>query len=136
MDSNYDQILIGMSVLGRLFAGSDLEKADTIALVLMGKYDDALDAAFMHTHGEVGRGMSEELKEQYRKHLEMAINNETDKQREISQQEVCEKFMGNNEPHALGTVAELSEKYGLSKSAIRTHKREGTLEAFISERAD
>jgi len=136
MGDKHDQVLVGMSVLGRLYSNDPDEQADTIALVLTGKYDEALEAVFVHTHGDNGKGMGAELKEQYRKHLQIAISNEADRLTEKQQQEACEQFMGNHEPHALGTVAELAEKYGVSKAAIRMHKREDTLEEFINERAE
>jgi len=134
METNADLVFTGMAVLGRIYGGTPDDQAYTIALVLMGKYDDALEAAFVHSHGELGKGMGAELKEQYRKHLQIAINNEATRLEQVSQQEACEKFMGNHEPHALGTTAELAEKYGVSKKAIRKHKQAGTLEAFINER--
>jgi hypothetical protein len=125
-----------MSVLGHLYSPDPTEQANTIAMVLMGKYDEALEAAFVHTHGEAGEGMAAQLKEHYRSTLQDAINQEADKMTKQTQEEACEKFMGNQEPHALGTVAELALKYDVSKTTIRKHKRDGTLEAFISERAD
>lgn len=33
-------------------------------------------------------------------------------------------------PHPLGTVAEICEKYSISKSVVRKMKADGTLEAF------
>ncbi len=136
METKQDLVLTGMSVLGRLYSKDPKKQADTIALVLMGEYDDALEAAFVHTKGEKGRGMGAQLKEQFRATLQQAINKEADRMTKKTQEEACEKFMGNQEPHALGTVTELSEKYSVSKTEIRRLKRTGELEAFVNERSD
>lgn len=136
METKNDLVFTGMAVLGRLYSKDPKEQADTIALMLMDKYDDALEAAFVYTHGEKGKSMGADLKEQYRLTLQAAINQEADKMTKESQEAACEKFMGNQEPHALGTVAELALKYGVSKTEIRKLKRDGKLEDFVNERAD
>lgn len=43
------------------------------------------------------------------------------------------KLKTTNKPHVLGTVAEIAEKYSLSKSEVRRLKAQGTLEQFINE---
>lgn len=44
------------------------------------------------------------------------------------------KIVDGSKPHVLGTVNELAEKYGVSKSEIRRHKAAGTLEQFVLSR--
>lgn len=128
-------VMTGMMVLGKLYSPEPDEQANTIAMLLMGKYDDQLTAAFSHQHGEeAGPKMAAELKEEFRRTLQYAIDKEATKLAHNAQQDACEKFMGNHEPHALGTTAELAEKYGVSKKQIRKMKQAGILEGFINER--
>lgn len=46
------------------------------------------------------------------------------------------KLKTTNKPHVLGTVAEIAEKYGLSKSEVRRLKAQGTLEDFIAKKGN
>lgn len=131
---NHSHVMTGMIVLGKLYSPDPDEQANTIAMTLMGKYDEELQAAFTYTHGESGEGMAEQLKEQFRRTLQKAINDEATRLEQEKQQEACEQFMGNQEPHALGTTAELAERYSVSKKQIRKMKQDGTLQEFIDEK--
>ena len=131
-----DPILVatGMMILGMLYSPDSDEQANTIAHVLIGKYDDEITAAFAHHYGEEeGPKMLGELKAEFRKALQFAIDQEAIKHAYKRAEEAMEQFMGNHDPHPLGTVAELSEKYNVSKKEIRRLKQAGQLEAFINE---
>jgi len=131
---SFAKVATGMVLLGKLYSNNSDEQATTIAYLLMGTYDEELAAAFSHVHGaEAGIKMVAELKETYRQTLQIAINNEADKLTSRRQQEACEKFMGNHEPHQLGTVNELAKRYNVSKAEIRRLKQSGKLEEFVNE---
>ena len=127
-------IAVGMMILADLYSSDEDVQANTIASVLMGKRDTELEAAFRFTHGEAGKDMVEQLKEQYRNVLQQAINQETTRLEQERQQEACEKFMGNHEASPLGTIAELAEEFNMSKKQIRRLKSQGRLEEFVNER--
>lgn len=129
---NHSHVMTGMLVLGKLYSPDPDEQANAIAHVLMGQYDDALEAAFVYTHGDEGKGMAAALKEEYRQTLQKAIDDEATRLEQEKQQEACEQFMGNQEPHTLGTTAELAERYNVSKKQIRKMKQDGTLQEFIN----
>lgn len=40
--------------------------------------------------------------------------------------------LSSNKPHELGTVNEISVKYGISKSEVRRRKQDGTLQEYIN----
>lgn len=46
--------------------------------------------------------------------------------------EIDERLKAQSAPHPLGTTAEISEKYGLSKTAVRKMKADGTLEVYCA----
>ena len=78
--------------------------------------------------------MVAEIKDSFRAVLQKAIDNESARLMQQQQEEALEKFMGNHEPHPMGTVADLAEEFGISKKHIRRMKQDGTLEDFINER--
>jgi DNA invertase Pin-like site-specific DNA recombinase len=45
-------------------------------------------------------------------------------------QEMLNQMRKNQQPHEMGTVAEIAAKYGISKSEVRRRKADGTLEAL------
>ena len=129
--SNATLVFQGMLYLSDLYQGEDEVKAKTIGHLLIGDIDDEIKAAFTHVHGEeAGALMLDQIKDAFRELLQYAIDKETERQED----ERCEKFMGNHEPHELGTVAELSEEFGVSKKHIRRLKQQGRLEEFVNER--
>jgi len=137
-DENPRLVAIGMMVLGMLTDTDDPQvQGAAIAKMLTGAHDESLIAAFEHVEdSDAALQTLVELKDSYRKALQTAIDEawkDKDTQGKVSAEEAVDKFMGNNEPHILGTVTELAEKYGISKSNIRRLKREGQLEAFIDD---
>jgi hypothetical protein len=134
-ERNYSLIATGMVAIGMLYSTDPEEQANTIAQVLLGKYDDEIAAAFAYHHGdEAGTKMLTELKDEFRKTLQFAFDKEADRLKAQQVEDAAEQFMGNHEPHPLGTVSELSEQYNVSKKEIRRLKQSGQLEAFVNER--
>lgn len=133
MNKDHELVSEGAVILAKLYSPEPIEQANTIANVLIGKHDDAIVAGFAHFHGEeAGQRMLDELKTEFRSALQFAISKEVKEHDRIRAEEAAEQFMGSHEPHALGTVAELSEKYGVSKKHIRKLKQSGGLEDFIN----
>ena len=133
---DHKAVMVGMIILGKLYSANADEQGNAIAGLLIGEYDHELTHAFAYKSDmETGIKQLAELKDAFRKTLQMAINQEAERSQRRAAYEACEKFMGNQEPHALGTTAELAEKYSVSKKQIRKMKQDGTLEEFINAKS-
>lgn len=51
----------------------------------------------------------------------------------VRKAEVLQELKSHNQPSEFGTVAEISAKYGISKSEVRRRKAEGTLHELIQK---
>ena len=78
------------------------------------------------------------LKQRVRGHLQMAFNQSTRREESndfLRQKEAIKKatnsFKAQHKASELGTVSDISEKYGLSKKKVRELKRDGKLEEYI-----
>lgn len=74
----------------------------------------------------------ERIKDQFRREIQ-GLFDLADKQEAAEAKEAKDKIMKDlHSPSTFGTVAEISAKYGVSKSDVRKHKAAGTLEQLIN----
>lgn len=125
----------GMAILSNLLSTNDVIKGDAVALVIGNQCDDELMAAFCHGESEHEAAITlTVLKSALRKELNDAINTKWISNPKMVQSELAAvTIMSNNQPHELGTVAELAAMFKVSKSQIRKLKQSGELEAFIKD---
>lgn len=131
---------IGLSVIGNAF-GKD--GPEVWPFILSGHYDKELKAAFhIRTRGvDVELNLEDEglnahlnvFKRQIRNAVQGIIDAAV-REEAANAVKLRQQIMNNlHSPSEFGTIAELVEKTGLSKSQIRKMKREGTLEQYLSE---
>lgn len=128
--------LVGLNILGTF----TVENATNIFL---GIHDEYLKYAVYFTiyrnHAtsetnldtpEVQDGLNR-IKTFFKNSLVSAMNKEIELMEKEANRKRLEEFRKMNQPHALGTVAEIATKYNISKGEVRRMKAEGTLESYV-----
>lgn len=142
--------MTGMSLIGQALQFRNQDDVQVATFIIMGHYDKYLKCASFFTSklkidGQLPK-TEEELEvpevlvhvERIKNHIRGLIQQvfrEAERyDQAISQakkEELLAKLRESNKPHTLGTVAEIATKYGMSKSEVRRHKADGTLESVI-----
>jgi DNA-directed RNA polymerase specialized sigma subunit len=140
MENGLRKIFTGLSIVDGALMKND---PNTMAAVLLGRWDHELSCALFHTLN--GREANSE-QELLNKDVVAALSNLKDRVRyiiqgifelaakedarksEVEMQELRKSLAQTNQPHELGTVAEIAQRYGISKSEVRRRKAEGTLQ--------
>lgn len=139
-------VMLGLSVLQACLSGNVQEMANT----LTGMNDDCLLAAMLSTARSRASSPEEaakltlesyevsypltRLKDMIRDAFRAAIAKGSaaeEAHRKAAHEALLAELKMRNRPSAMGTVAELAAKYGVSKSEIRRHKAAGTLEQAL-----
>ncbi|BCG50190.1 hypothetical protein [Ralstonia phage RP13] len=137
------KVLTGMGIIGDVVAPKELNDTtiQKMSMVLVGTYDEYLKCAAYYvqnkknpeTQEDLNHGMVEfvvnRVKNQIRSFFQ-AIFDQGAKEDQKKRDEILAKMKESNKPHAMGTVAEIAEKYGISKSEVRRMKAAGTLESL------
>ncbi len=146
---NFTSVMIGFSMIESIFS---LRNPETVAFFLSGQLDDKIIPSFFYkVHERVPKSIEEaqqcestilglnNLKEYTRAKIQQGIKEleqqEKSLQRSearIKEREVKQNFQAQNNVSEFGTVAEISEKYGISKKQVRDLKRNGKLQEFIN----
>jgi hypothetical protein len=129
-----------------LYIMSDTDP-QTLAFILVGKYEEELKCAMhMGAFKKIATSpedlekpevlsMYSRLVEGIRSYIQGIITQELKMMKQEQMESVKRELAQSNKPHALGTVAEISTKYGISKSEVRRMKADGTLEAWVATRS-
>lgn len=141
--------MMGMFLIGETINGLRSSKpeeisraAETMAFILGGHFDQELNCvSFYQVHGRDPRSQEEldtvevlQRVERIKDYFRSVIRNifeQADAQEEqlkrLEFESLQAELRTSNKPHELGTVAEIAEKYGISKSEVRRRKADGTL---------
>jgi hypothetical protein len=150
--ADYDDVLIGLGRLAQAFKDDMTMYAILIMNDRRNESQRTVAVAsyyqkFGHlpdTQAKMGIAWEEYegvLKPRMQRLLSEAINSEIEAEnREMQakitklQNEMLAQMRKTHQPHQLGTVNEIAQKYGISKSEVRRLKSEGKLEEFVQER--
>jgi Fic family protein len=153
LENYYSKALQGLAVIGT----SDFE---IVPFILLGHYDHVLKCAAWSTKNTTPPAteadldtpeiveLVERIKQSFRKVVEdlfrgAALDDEQqarqerrERQNKARQELVAlqNSMKATNKPHEMGTVAEIAEKYGISKSEVRRRKAEGTLHELTEQK--
>lgn len=129
------KMMTGLAVLGDAMRLSP----NAVAAVITGRLDTELKCAlYMRQslsypeveadidHPEVLAAL-ERLKEMLRAPIRRAFELEAERIQLEKQEERLARFRSANQPHEMGTVAEIAAKYGITKAEVRRRKAAGTL---------
>lgn len=139
----------GMSIIACAIDPKTPEDFGSIsALILTGHYDLPIKAAAYYrivgkvyeTEEELNRPdvitFLDGLKAMVRNTIEFIFTDADEQLKNESKESfdnLRKKLCESNKPHVQGTVAELAQKLGVSKSEVRRMKTEGTLEKALQE---
>ncbi len=143
--------LVGFSIIADIFdeRGTDPKRmgAAISAVLTDSVKDDVCSALFYMTAGHQPTCESdlqlmapryEQTKEVLRKAVVGLFSADQEPEQKsavsaIRKAEVLQELKSHNQPSEFGTVAEISAKYGISKSEVRRRKAEGTLHELIQK---
>lgn len=133
-------IFTGLSIVADCI---DFRNPNVVPFVLTGHFDDQLLCAFFYTaHHRVASSVEEyktderanyalnNLKEIIRNKLEYffwQLDQEEKAVKRANLEQIRSELRKSNQPHVMGTVAEIAQKYNISKSEVRRRKADGTL---------
>lgn len=145
----FEKAMVGAATLGNLNGTDPDTISDTIFAIISGKVDEDLRAFFAlkqfgfaeapakQDSDEVSQMLSK-IKLFCQTVINQAIQSEGKTSRVNPEQAKAAKeaYAKMYQPSSVGTVAEISSKYGLSKSQIRKMRADGTLETFLNSNFD
>ena len=145
---SYDKVLLGLSLIGTAVPRSRAD-VQQWPLILMGSFDHPIKVACYYQSKQVLPSKDEDLEiaealngleflkrtirlqiENAIRHLEMGVERERVREHE----RLLKDLRAHAKPSEFGTVAEIAQKYGISKSEVRRRKADGTLAAFINSK--
>jgi hypothetical protein len=135
MKINTELSLRGLSIIsGAITPGPD--QLTIITCIAMGSHDEVLfETAKLNAKDEADAIVRlENIKANFKHQLQILMDyafKEDHQERKAAKAVVLEELKANQQPHELGTVAEISAKYGISKSEVRRRKADGTLHELV-----
>lgn len=147
MSDSVELYFTGLSIMSKVMSGDP----NAIAFTLAGHFDQQLTAVVQRRiaddlsvtpeivamdHPRVAQGV-EKIKSHIRDMVqglfkEAARQEAVERDAKINQ--VLTELRNSNQPHPMGTVSQLAEKLGVSKSEIRRRRTEGTLGELLAEK--
>lgn len=136
-----EKVLNGYMIIGNLTTAPN---GILIGQLIAGAFDEDIKCAIhFHETGEyptVDTDLSgkpeaflESIKEGFREMVAESIKAEEERlEKAHKASEAASNFAAMHESHTLGTVAEIAEKYGISKKKVRKLKKEGRLEEYVA----
>jgi hypothetical protein len=111
---------------------------EIIPFILTGRYDECLKCALFSVNYRRAPANVEELEsaavlmglERIKDRFRKLVQEIFDLAAEQDRQELMASLRKTNQPHEMGTVAEIAAKYNISKSEVRRMKQAGTLESL------
>lgn len=139
---NLAESMIGLSMAGGLLFETE-KFIEVLPFVLAGDFDEKLynglhlslarDEEFRSDNARVLLAL-ENLKKHIRSFVQKIFELAAEEDRRDSRNEQLKRIEDlrqslreSNRPHEMGTVAEIAQRYGISKSEVRRRKAEGTL---------
>lgn len=137
--------LTGFALLGQAL-GNTPEDYQVVVMIVLGQFDSDLKHAFYFKRRGVTASTESDLEipevlsdlertKDFLKSKIQAIFKEAERQDELAKEQakrdVNQKFAEAIAPHVMGTVTEIAEKYGISKSEVRRMKAAGTLHTLL-----
>jgi len=144
--STLKDIFVGLAIFGDTI---NLKDPTTATMVLVGHHDDVLLKTFFwvankrepkeeeYKTDEHSVRMLKSAKDRIRDDIQYVIRMAEleEQQAKAKEFETLKRTLRNsNKPHELGTVAEISARYGISKSEVRRRKAEGNLGEWLLAR--
>ena len=146
---NMTSVMIGFSMIESIFS---LQNPEIVAFFLNGQYDDDIIPSFFYkVHDRLPESIEEaqqcestmlglnNLKDYVRAKIQQGIKQLEQQEKflqkaeaRIKEREAKQNFQAQNNVSEFGTIAEISEKYGISKKQVRELKRDGKLQEFIN----
>lgn len=130
------RVLLGLAVFGD-------RSAETLARILVGTHDEDILCAmhFVRTNS-VPEALAMVRNEQnladlerFKDGLRQGIAEIFVAAKALDHVALLEELRSHNQPHELGTVAEIAARFGISKSEVRRRKQDGTLNELTQRAA-
>ena len=144
MTYTHADVMNGLSIFG---AAMQLNPPEIFPGFLSGKYDDEVSVAlFFQQQGRLPETEADIRQPDVQEHLARCkaalrwkiaqifqqAEQEAAAEKQAQLEKVRTELAARNKPSSAGSVAEISEKFGLSKSEIRRRRADGTLEEHLS----
>lgn len=140
-EESIEQPMLGVYILGKA-----MEDVESASLILAGVFDTPIKVTTFkkefdrlpETEAELDceiceRGVNN-TKTYFRRIVQNTLNEaermdklQTQNEEKKNQEQIARKIRQTNQPHQMGTTAEIAERLGISKKEVRRRKQNGTL---------
>ena len=137
MTTKIPEVMAGLVMIEQVM--SDKMSGDATAMLLVGKFDHQIKAALYFSLTRKTRKTPDDDAEMETEQVIRGVARLKDVARlnvtrwveaagAIDHARLVEQLKKTNQPHEMGTVAEIAAKYSISKSEVRRRKADGTLD--------